>query len=148
MLEVPSNPGLFYSDHALVTGEFIIRRHENPVPEENPPVNSEEPLETLLIEADNVIKKQVQMENKKKLIYLIVAPILIVAFLVFGTAVPVCYPAYRFCSSLVLMLAGAGSFALIWGNAIGRPCIMSSLRNAKSIIWNQLAEFIDQPINY
>ncbi|VDL19321.1 unnamed protein product [Hymenolepis diminuta] len=148
MSEVPSNPGLFYSDHALVTGEFIIRRHENPVPEENPPVNSEEPLETLLIEADNVIKKQVQMENKKKLIYLVIAPILIVAFLVFGTAVPVCHPAYKFFSSLVLMLAGAGNFALIWGNAIGRPCIMSSLRNAKSIIWNQLAEFINQPKNY
>ncbi|VDN96172.1 unnamed protein product [Rodentolepis nana] len=141
MLEVPNKPGLFYSDHAFIKGDFTIRKHENPIPEEHPPVDSEESLEALLIAADKEIEKQIQLEGKKKLRYLIVAPILIVGFLVLGTAVPVCHPAYKFFSSLVLMLAGATIFAMIWGNAIGRPCILSGLRNAKLVIWNQLVEF-------
>lgn len=107
-------------------------------------MNSEETLETLLNEADIIITKQMQIEDKKKAIYLTVAPFLIVAFLILGTAVPAYHPAYKFLASLVLMIAGACIFAMIWGNAIGRACVMSSLRNAKAIIWNHLREFTKQ----
>ncbi|KAL5968209.1 putative neutral sphingomyelinase, partial [Taenia solium] len=145
MAEVPHKPGLFYSDHAVVTAEFLITRHEESVAEEVPPVNSHETLETILMEADDIIKKQMEMENKKKVVHLVIAAVLILAFLILGTGVPVCHPAYKFFASALLMLAGAGAFCLIWGNLIGRPCLMSSLHNAKAIVWNHLSEFVPTP---
>ncbi|KAM7541950.1 hypothetical protein Aperf_G00000008338 [Anoplocephala perfoliata] len=141
MSEVPNQPGLFYSDHAIVTGDFVIRRHKTPISEETPPINSGESLEDLLIEADNIIERQMQKENKKKIIQLVIAFFLIAAFLTLGTAVPMYHhPASKFLTTVVLMMVGACIFALIWGNAIGRACIMSSLLNAKAIIWNHLRE--------
>lgn len=35
MAEVPHKPGVFYSDHAVVTAEFLITRHEESVAEGN-----------------------------------------------------------------------------------------------------------------
>lgn len=97
------------------------------------------------MEADGIIKKQMEMENKKKIVHLVTAAVLILAFLILGTGVPVCHPAYKFFASALLMLAGAGAFCLIWGNVIGRPCLMSSLHNAKAIVWNHLREFCQEP---
>ncbi|VDM25166.1 unnamed protein product [Hydatigera taeniaeformis] len=148
MAEVPHKPGVFYSDHAVVTAEFLIMRHRESIAEEVPPVNSHETLETILMEADGIIKKQMKMEDQKKTIHLVIAAVLILAFLILGTGVPVCHPAYKFFASALLMLAGAGAFCLIWGNVIGRPCLMSSLRNAKAIVWNHLSELTQVPASH
>ncbi|KAH9279989.1 putative neutral sphingomyelinase [Echinococcus granulosus] len=145
MTEVPHKPGVFYSDHAVVTAEFLLTMHEESIAEEVPPINSHEALETILMEADGIIKTQMKMENKRRTTHLVIAALLIVAFLTLGTGVPVCHPAYKFFASALLMLAGAIVFCLIWGNVIGRPCLMSSLRNAKAIVWNHLNEFIQAP---
>ena len=83
-------------------------------------------------------------EDKTKVCHLVIAIFLGVVLLVFGTLVPTCQPAYKFLVSLVLMLSGMIVFCLIWGNAVGRPCVMSSLRNARTIIWNHLGEFDQQ----
>ncbi len=78
------------------------------------------------------------IEHRKKVLHFLIAGTLLVLFLVYGTAVPLCHPAYKFLSSVILLLGGAVVFCYIWGNAVGRPCVMSGLHNSEAIIANHL----------